>query len=285
MITKLDLSTRQATPEDKQRLANLIHFETLIHRHLDWRPPLEWIESEPFLVLEENNRLISTLACPPDPPEVAWIRLFVAKEGADLAETWSLLWSKAWQVISTFGNVQVAAIPLQTWFQRLLEVSNFREISKVVMMIWDSGFIPPTRPSPGITIRPMNIDDLPEIELLDKNSFGSLWHNSQTSLKYAFHQAAIASTAVLKDRIVGYQISTSMQLGGHLARLATHPDFQQQGIGSALLRDLLLQFKQRGAARITVNTQQDNLASISLYEYAGFTPSGEIYPVYQFIPG
>jgi ribosomal protein S18 acetylase RimI-like enzyme len=284
MITKLDLSVRQASIEDKQRLANLIHFETRVHRHLDWRPPLEWIGSEPFLVVEENNRFIAALACPPDPPDVAWMRLFAVKEGTDIGETWSQLWSHALEIISKNNNVQVAAIPLQPWFQRLLKKSGFREISQVVMMIWDSGYIPPPQPSPDISIRPMNIDDLHQVEVLDKISFGSLWHNSKKSLEYAFRQAAIASTAVLEDEIVAYQISTSMQMGGHLARLATHPDFQRQGIGSALLRDLLIQFKQRGAVRITVNTQQENLTSISLYEKAGFTPTGEIYPVYQYHP-
>jgi ribosomal protein S18 acetylase RimI-like enzyme len=51
-----------------------------------------------------------------------------------------------------------------------------------------------------------------------------------------------------------------------------------------LLRDLLVQFKRRGALRITVNTQEDNLASIALYERAGFTKTGESFPVYQYTP-
>jgi ribosomal protein S18 acetylase RimI-like enzyme len=284
MITKLELSVRQASPEDKQKLANLIHFETLVHRHLDWRPPLDWIEDEPFLILEENNRLVSALACPPDPPDVVWIRLFVIKEGANLSASWSRLWSRALQLISPTPDVQVAAIPLQPWFQNLLKKSGFREISRVVMMIWDSGFIPENLHSPAVSIRPMNVDDLSEIEKLDKSAFGPLWHNSRLSLKYAFQQAAIASTAELGDKIVGYQISTSMHMGGHLARLATHPEYQRQGIGSALLNDLLTQLKQRGATRITVNTQQENQASISLYEKFGFKFTGELYPVYRFLP-
>jgi ribosomal-protein-alanine N-acetyltransferase len=284
MITKLNLSVRQAKSEDKQKLANLTHFETYIHRHLDWRPPLEWIGTQPFLVVEENDQLIAALACPPDPPDVAWIRLFVVKEGTSLVENWSLLWKHALETLTKHTMVRVAAIPLQPWFQRLLSECDFHEISKVVMMIWDSGFIPPAQPAPEISIRPMNIDDLLTVEALDKISFGSLWHNSHISLEYAFRQAAIATIATLEGEIVGYQISTSMQMGGHLARLATHPRYQRQGIGSALLRDLLIQFRQRGASRITVNTQQENLASIALYERAGFTPTGEIYPVYQYLP-
>jgi ribosomal protein S18 acetylase RimI-like enzyme len=282
MVTKLKHSIRQANSSDQKQLANLIHFGTLVHRHLDWRPPLEWIGHDPFLVLEEDNRLVAALACPPDPPSVVWIRLFVAYDEENLVVSWSQLWSQALEMISPDPNLQVAAIPLQNWFQRLLKASQFQTTTDVVMLIWDNGKIPPEQPSPEISIRPMTIDDLSQIEVLDKTAFGSLWHNSQTSLEYAFKQAAFATTADIDGDIVGYQISTSMQMGGHLARLATHPQYQRQGIGYAILRDLLVQFKQRGAMRITVNTQEDNLASIALYENAGFTRTSETYPVYQY---
>lgn len=284
MVTKLKHSIRQANSSDQKQLANLIHFGTLVHRHLDWRPPLEWIGHDPFLVLEEDNRLVAALACPPDPPSVVWIRLFVAYDEKNLAVSWSQLWSQALEMISPDPDLQVAAIPLQNWFQRLLNASQFQTTTDVVMLIWDNGKIPPEQSSPEISIRPMTIDDLSQIEVIDKTAFGSLWHNSQTSLEYAFKQAAIATIADIDGVIVGYQISTSMQMGGHLARLATHPQYQRQGIGYAILRDLLMQFKQRGAMRITVNTQEDNLASIALYENAGFTRTGETYPVYQYQP-
>ncbi len=284
MVTKLKHSIRQANSSDQKQLANLIHFGTLVHRHLDWRPPLEWIGHDPFLVLEEDNRLVAALACPPDPPSVVWIRLFVAYDEKNLAVSWSQLWSQALEMISPDPDLQVAAIPLQNWFQRLLNASQFQTTTDVVMLIWDNGKIPPEQSSPEISIRPMTIDDLSQIEVIDKIAFGSLWHNSQTSLEYAFKQAAIATIADIDGVIVGYQISTSMQMGGHLARLATHPQYQRQGIGYAILRDLLVQFKQRGAMRITVNTQEENLASIALYENAGFTRTGETYPVYQYQP-
>lgn len=284
MVTKLKHSIRQANSSDQKQLANLIHFGTLVHRHLDWRPPLEWIGHDPFLVLEEDNHLVAALACPPDPPSVVWIRLFVAYDEENLVVSWSQLWSQALEMISPDPDLQVAAIPLQNWFQRLLKASQFQTTTDVVMLIWDNGKIPPAQPSPEISIRPMTIDDLSQIEVLDKTAFGSLWHNSQTSLEYAFEQAAFATIADIDGDIVGYQISTYMQMGAHLARLATHPQYQRQGIGNAILRDLLMQFKQRGAMRITVNTQEDNLASIALYENAGFTRTGETYPVYQYQP-
>jgi ribosomal protein S18 acetylase RimI-like enzyme len=84
--------------------------------------------------------------------------------------------------------------------------------------------------------------------------------------------------------IVGYQMSTLNPMGGHLARLAVKPEFQGKGVGYGLVSDMLRQFQRKGALRVTVNTQQDNSASLYLYEKSGFRKTNEIYPVYQFRP-
>jgi ribosomal protein S18 acetylase RimI-like enzyme len=284
MIIKTKSSVRKATREDQKELANLIHFGTFVHRHLDWRPPLEWLGSQPFLVLEKDERIVGALACPPDPASVVWIRLFVAYDERELLVNWKQLWTEAHELITPDADLEVAAIPLQKWFQKLLEKSQFESSNRVVMLIWEDGVIPDQQPSPGVSLRPMNFDDLEQVEKLDKLSFGSIWHNSRLSLEYAFRQAAIATIAKIDDELVGYQISTGMQMGGHLAHLATQPSYQRQGIGYTILRDLMVQFKQRGAFRLTVNTQEDNISSIALYENAGFVRTGETYPVYLYQP-
>jgi ribosomal protein S18 acetylase RimI-like enzyme len=92
----------------------------------------------------------------------------------------------------------------------------------------------------------------------------------------------VASVVELDHQLIGYQISTSGPMGGHLARLAVLPAFQGKGIGSALVHEVLEKFEQVGAMRVTVNTQRDNLSSLSVYEKAGFRPTTEIYPVFQY---
>ena len=61
---RADLKVRPAVPLDREKIADLILFEAHVHRHLDWRTPLEWIGSPPYWVLEEGGRLIGALACP-----------------------------------------------------------------------------------------------------------------------------------------------------------------------------------------------------------------------------
>ena len=279
MIDHLKLSIRDAVISDRQRLANLMHFETYVHRHLDWRSPLDWLEHQPYLLLENDNKTLAALACPPDPPGVSWIRLFAVSSEFELNEAWELLWTMAQDQLKSWEVVTVAAIPLQDWLRKILTQYGFELSSNVAMLVWEES-MPPERLIPAINIRPMNIDDLQPIERLDALSFGSLWHYSLTSLELAFRQAAVATVIEKDEKIVGYQISTGNQLGGHLARLAIHPDYQGHGIGYSLLRDVLEQFKRRGVNQVSVNTQQNNYASLSLYAKAGFRPTGETYPVY-----
>ncbi len=276
--------SREAREGDTQNLANLIHFGSHIHRHLDWRTPLEWIGYNPYLILEEGGDLIAALACPPDPPNVAWIRLFAGYDAHHVEPAWEILWAAALGYLNQYSGLsKIAAIPLHNWFCELLERSHFTSPHKVVVLAWNPGNEPRNdRDSNSISIRPMLLDDLDRIEQIDANAFGGVWQNSQSCLEIAFRQSAIATVTEINDSIVGYQISTATQAGGHLARLAIDPDYQGRGLGYGIVCDALAQFQRRGAHSVTVNTQHDNLVSLSLYQKAGFERTGEEYPLFEY---
>jgi [ribosomal protein S18]-alanine N-acetyltransferase len=276
----IPISIRPLVEQDRQQLASLIHFETHVHRHLDWRSPLEWFGFSPCLVAEQDGKLVATLVSPADPPEIAWIRLFAVSFEIDVKNAWNVLWTAARAQLSQTPEVVIAAIPLQKWFNALLEASGFQHTTDVNMLVWERGIHIPDGEGFPLFLRSMNQDDLPEVEKLDKAAFGSLWRNSLDSLKLAYKQSAVATVVEVNDKVVGYQISTASPMGGHLARLAVYPEQQGKGIGYGLVVDTLSQFNRRGAQRVTVNTQQDNLASISLYTKAGFRKTREQYPVY-----
>jgi ribosomal protein S18 acetylase RimI-like enzyme len=278
IITREAISVRLAQEKDRRHLANLIHFSNSVHRHLDWRSPLDWIGYQPYIVAEREGCILAALACPPDPPEVAWIRLLAVANEISAEEAWEYLWPAAHEYL---WGITIAAIPLQGWFTQLLSAAQFEQTYQVMMLRWENQRrlqkVEPT----NCTIRLMNYDDLEMVKELDTIAFGPIWRQSMDMLEIAFHQAAIATIAEDQDGMIGYQISTASSAGGHLARLAVHPRVQVQGVGSALVRDLLLQFARRGAQQVTVNTQMDNSASLALYKKAGFRPTGEVYPVYE----
>jgi len=284
MVTHaIQISVRPAAQADTQQLANLIHFEPYVHRHLDWRPPLEWIGHAPYLVAVRKNNIIAALACPPDPPNIAWIRLFAISSGYTPQAAWEELWPESLGILKQSApSISAAAIPMQGWFRLLLERSDFRQTHRVVVLAWRAGAAVAPVSKIQAVIRPMNLDDLVAVEAVDTLAFGAVWQNTRSCLELAYRQAAIATVAELDGELAGYQISTATTMGGHLARLAVKPKQQGKGIGYALLSDMLAQFERRGAYHVTVNTQHDNLISLSLYQKAGFKRTGEEYPVYQY---
>ncbi|MGZ9235498.1 MAG: hypothetical protein ACXW4E_08235, partial [Anaerolineales bacterium] len=55
---------RPADPSDHQQLSNQIFFESRLHRHLDWRSPLEWLGAPFYWALDEGGQITAAMACP-----------------------------------------------------------------------------------------------------------------------------------------------------------------------------------------------------------------------------
>ena len=280
-MDEIDYTILTAMPSDRSRLANLIHFGAYIHQHLDWKPPLDWIGSKPYLLVEKGGDLFATLACPPDLPEITWIRLFAANSLVNVGRAWRLLWEAANEELSQIRKIRVVAISLQSWFNELLEESEFEHSDNVIVLMWERATSFPKPAHASFTIRPMMPEDLEIIEVIDHDAFGLVWKNSLDSLELAFQQSSLASVAEIGDEIVGYQYSTSSAMGGHLARLAVKTSMQGQGIGYLLVHHVLNQFSKQGVRHVTVNTQEKNIASLALYSKASFSITGESYRVYQ----
>jgi [ribosomal protein S18]-alanine N-acetyltransferase len=277
----LNLQVRLAGLQDRQSISSLIFYENHAHRHLDWRPPLDWLGSPYFWLIEENGRVRAALACPPDPPGIAWVRLFVFGGGLPPDEAWSALWSVARDEITRRGGAQVGVIAIQGWIRNLLAESGFDLPQSIVMLEWKGRPVMPPSPPRGVQLRPMAETDLSEVAEVDADAFVPFWHNSLDTLRRAFSQAVVATVAESEAGMVGYQLSTGNPTGAHLARLAVRREAQGNGLGAALVAELILQMRRRGAIRISVNTQNDNHASLKLYQKMGFTRTGEEYPVYR----
>ncbi len=272
---------RPAVLTDQRRLVEMIHAGKHVHRHLDWRDPLSWIGSPPFLVLEEDGQVLAALACPPDPPGIAWLRLF-AQVGNDPGnETWKELWGAAQRELACQPGITAAAIVLEDWILPILEASDFQLHQQIVMLECNQREPPDGSISKGFSIRPMFTYDLQAVTDVDASAFDLLWQNSQPALTSAYRQAMLASVVEQDGEVVAYQISTRSALGIHLARLAVRPGLQGRGVGQALVKDLISQAARRGIHHLTVNTQSDNAASLALYKKIGFIETGARYPVYQ----
>ena len=272
--------TRAAKPADFRGIQALLDYENRVHRHLDWRTPMDWLGTQPFTVLEVDNVIQAAFACPDDPPGVSWIRLFAALPHVDLRESWQHLLAATCQTI-TAPIQQIYSVAVKSWFTMLLLESNFKLHQTIVVLHRNIPFSCPDDDKKGIQIRRMKPDDLEEVTKVDQSSFEKLWQNSLQGTKFAFNESSYATVVLAADQIVGYQISSNTQINAHLARIAVLPEMQGRGIATSLTRNLLHHYSRRGIGYITVNTQNDNEASLKLYEKMGFERSGDRFPVLQ----
>jgi len=277
-----NFTVRPASKDDINQLDGLISRGRYVHRHMDWRAPLEWIGHSPFYVLENEGLINSVLACPSDPTTIGWVRVFASDGSISVDRAWESLWQEVNRNLSRFSITRVAVITMGDWLQEILKKNEFLFHQDIIIMNWDRMQSIPGNTEGDLPIRRMNEDDLTHIELLDELAFEPIWHNSINALLKAFKQAAYATVVTDGGKVIGYQISTQNFLGGHLARLAVHPDFRGRGLGKALVCNLIQKLGEMGAQRVTVNTQSDNLASLALYKELGFQETGEKYPVYVY---
>ncbi len=282
---RASLEVRAAVPADYQKLANLILVESHVHRHLDWRAPLDWLGQAPFWVIDQGEKIGAALACPPDPESIAWIRLFATAGHITPSDAWRTLWEPAKRQLAEAGGATAAAIAIQGWLDPILMEAGFELTGDIVLLERDDEAVPGYHIPPGVQFRRMSSDDLPEVVEVDSATFEPMWRNSLEALQKAHSQAAYASVAEDASGMIGYQLSTGGEFGMHLARLAVRPETQRRGIGAALVADLLAHAPAGMAARVTVNTQADNAASLALYYRLGFRRTGERYPVYRLEVG
>ncbi len=279
-MINVSLQVRRAVEQDHEEIANLIHYESNSHRHLDWHSPLEWIGSTNFWVREEDGHITAAFTCAEDPPHVAWIRFFGYHQNLSASHAWTSLWEAARSEI-TRSNIQtyVAAIVVKQWFQSLLLSSGFELKQNIVLLELKNEDIRFYSAPQGIRIRPMLDADMPAVARVDLAAFGQFWHNTQSALQSARSQCAIATVAEDDLGVIGYQLSTKNPLGAHLARLGVKPEAQGRGVGSMLVSHLIQALGGSQLGRLSVNTQEDNSASLSLYRKLGFVRTGEHFPV------
>ena len=276
---------REAENADVPAISEFFKRNLVIHRHLDWRPPIEWIGHSPFLMLEKDLRLQALLVCPPDPTGVYWIRILASLFTVPIEECYHALFQVAVEKIRTADkNSAITSIAYQDWMKSLLIRNGWEICQQVVQLHWNrrKAFSIPENCPDGILIRSMNLPDIPDVALIDQACFDFLWQHSEDGLRRAYEQSTYCTVAEKDGLLVGYQITTLQRNRAHIARLAVLPGFQKHRIGFCLVADVINQFRKPWTREISVNTQQDNFKSLGLYRKIGFEMIDESFPIFIF---
>lgn len=275
---------RPAECTDYTALFNFTNSLSNIHRHLDWRDVMEWLGRQPFWICEDGRRIIAALACPPEPEEVAWVRLFGALIHEPLDSHWQRLFERALeQRRKSEKKPTIASLALREWYERLLERNGFIHYQNIVVFMYNSPPPQPPKIDTSIVLREMDGNDLDAVKVVDNQAFEPIWRLSIDDLRYAFSKSSYCTVAEMDGEVVGYTMSSNSGVYAHLSRLAVHPRLQHQRLGFALVQDLLDHFISKfGYWGVTLNTQDSNSASLALYRKVGFQETGEHFPVFVY---
>lgn len=275
---------RPATRADRAALLALIDDSSMAHIHPDWQAPLAWLDTPPFWVALRREQIVAALSTAPDPPDAAWVRVALVRSGLSPADTLTPLWEAVLAELGAAQVQRVAGLLTSEWLRPVVAQWGFELLcSMVVLQQNPQSFGMPPLPLPQARIRFAKAHDLDAITLADNTAFAPPWQHSRRFLHLAIQRTEYATVIEIDGQVIGYQFSTGGRKGGHLARLAIQPEWQGHGLGQALVADVVRHFDVVGAPRVTVNTQDTNHASLRLYEALDFAPTGDTYPVWQYM--
>ena len=271
---------RPASHSDAGAISDILEQSFYVHQHLDWRSPMDWLGNPMFFIQESDHRIEAVLACPPEPPGYAWIRVFACQPDLDLHQVWSNMLT--YTVSQLPHDSHLCLLAIDSWLDALAIPSLLTYRQDVVVLEWNRQMPDQLELSPDYLSRPMTADDIPDVAKVDQKAFEPQWVHSEETLMLAFMQCRFADVVTCQNEIIAYQLTTAGYTSAHLARLAVLPDFQHQHIGYLLVRSMFHSATSSGFGRITVNTQSTNQSSLALYHHLGFQENGERYPVYMY---
>ena len=118
-------------------------------------------------------------------------------------------------------------------------------------------------------IREMKREDCQEVWNLQKQCFSIPW--SMESLESMFRTKGYTSLIALDDqRIIGYVGMKAVFDEADITNVAVDLSERRQGIGKALIKELLIIADQQKLNRIFLEVRMSNEAAIRLYERVGF---------------
>ncbi|HRE46867.1 MAG TPA: GNAT family N-acetyltransferase [Aggregatilineales bacterium] len=255
------------------------HGRCYVHLHLDWDNIEDWLRhpDAPIVLAWQNRRLIGVIAAATPIEGTSWLRLIAIEKTVDTHAILLALWQQLREVLGDVGVTTMGILSLYPWLEGYLADLGF-SYSESIVNLERRGVIPLPSPRPAVNeaihIRHGDFRQADQALAVDQAAFLPLWQMTPSGMRHAIREAALFTLAEREGRIVGYQFSTLLGHVAHLSRLGVLPETQGQGIGGALVGEMLDHFMGRGVLNFTVNTQASNLASRRVYERYGFQHAG-----------
>jgi ribosomal-protein-alanine N-acetyltransferase len=121
----------------------------------------------------------------------------------------------------------------------------------------------------SITIGPMAVQEVAELERIDRESFPTPWPEAEFR-RFIERDDAVAIAARSGERSVGYGVMLFEWDSAHVLKLVVDAPHRRRGIGRTLLDSLVKTASDSGAEKIVLEVRETNLAAQLFYRACGF---------------
>lgn len=128
--------------------------------------------------------------------------------------------------------------------------------------------------SPGITVQPMRLCDIPKIVEIERYAFTTPWSKNAFLSELLENDRAYYLVAQIGNVVVGYVGVWLIAGEGHITNVAVHPDYRHQGVGRTLMQAIIECARAKKVRRMTLEVRRTNYIAQSLYEQLGFKGAG-----------
>ncbi|MCR4443080.1 MAG: ribosomal protein S18-alanine N-acetyltransferase [Peptococcaceae bacterium] len=126
-------------------------------------------------------------------------------------------------------------------------------------------------------LRPMKIEDIPQIVAIEKKSFPTPWSSYAFTCELCDNEFAYYLVLTLSGNpstVVGYGGMWIIIDEAHVTNIAVAPAHRGKSLGKMLLNGLLELAKEKRVQRMTLEVRVSNKIAQALYKKMGFTPAG-----------
>lgn len=125
-----------------------------------------------------------------------------------------------------------------------------------------------------LAFTPMTTEDLPEILKIEGDSFTNPWSRTMFERDILHNKLAHIFTVRRDSAIIGYFSLWKIVDEGHLVTLAVVPEKRRQGLGSAILLEIIRRARELRIDKITLEVRENNREAILMYTKFGFIKAG-----------
>ena len=126
----------------------------------------------------------------------------------------------------------------------------------------------------------MNLAHIPAVAGLERENFSLPWSENVLTSELS-NPLSLWLVALDEDKVVGYVGAQIVPDEADMMNLAVDENYRRNGIGKALVKQLLKRLQERAVRSLTLEVRVSNLPAVSLYEGLGFKTVGRRPNYYQ----